>query len=136
MSGNRKKTERKHSKVSKHDDQELCRAEEKQAIISMPHSDKHPDPQPVIVEIDDQPKIWSKREWKYVQHVIKCCEGEDGFDIYQLMAFDSDTKHGKKDCIKYMFNIIKSILWYDNLKLHRAEYYLIFKYHFRPFVSV
>ena len=111
MSGNRRKTGRKHSKVSKQDQQDLCHAEEKQAIISIPHSNTHPQTE-LALEIDEEPTIFSKREWKYVKQVTKCCESEDGFDIYQLMAFDSGTKQGSKGCIKYMFNIIKSVLWY------------------------
>ena len=133
MSGHNKKSGRKHSKVRT---KEQHNPEEKQAIIAHSEqykaSDNHKNHHIIPVDnvnheipVDQVPNIFSKREWKYVQHVIDCCESEDGFDIYQLMAFDSDTKHGSKDCLKYMFNIIKSVLWYVIQYFHTVSNLLL-----------
>mmetsp|Transcript_33759 Transcript_33759/g.54015 ORF Transcript_33759/g.54015 Transcript_33759/m.54015 type:complete len:330 (-) Transcript_33759:87-1076(-) len=53
---------------------------------------------------------FTKHEWQFVQRVLKCCDNEDEFDIYQLQAFRSQTREGFKQCLAYYSNIIKAVL--------------------------
>ena len=55
---------------------------------------------------------FSEGEQKFIDNVMKCCESESGFDLYQLMAFygNSSTRKSHRELITYGFNIIKTIL--------------------------
>eukprot|EP00484_Ammonia_sp_Unknown_P026633 CAMPEP_0197034222 /NCGR_PEP_ID=MMETSP1384-20130603/12398_1 /TAXON_ID=29189 /ORGANISM="Ammonia sp." /LENGTH=433 /DNA_ID=CAMNT_0042464125 /DNA_START=26 /DNA_END=1325 /DNA_ORIENTATION=- len=50
-----------------------------------------------------------KGEIQFLRNVLKCCDAENGFDLYQLMAFygNSSTRNGCQDWLKYLFNVIK-----------------------------
>jgi len=52
----------------------------------------------------------SDQEREYIEHVLACCVAEDGFDIYQLMAFKSDTKENWKEHVIYALEVLKSVV--------------------------
>jgi len=52
----------------------------------------------------------SAPEQEWINRVLKCCREKDGFDLYQLMAFESSTKHGIKDNMHYYYGILKALL--------------------------
>eukprot|EP00486_Rosalina_sp_Unknown_P001494 CAMPEP_0201574320 /NCGR_PEP_ID=MMETSP0190_2-20130828/18756_1 /ASSEMBLY_ACC=CAM_ASM_000263 /TAXON_ID=37353 /ORGANISM="Rosalina sp." /LENGTH=292 /DNA_ID=CAMNT_0048002425 /DNA_START=113 /DNA_END=988 /DNA_ORIENTATION=+ len=46
---------------------------------------------------DESQTVFTKGELKFIKNVLKCCTAENGFDLYQLMAFDG-AKGTKSGC--------------------------------------
>lgn len=63
-------------------------------------------------EYNAEETIFTKGEMKFIKNVLKSCAAENGFDLYQLMAFDGakGTKEGCWSYIKYYIHMIKAIL--------------------------
>ena len=51
-----------------------------------------------------------KSEIAWIENVMRCCVAENGFDLYQIIAFDADTKETWQDWIKYFFYVLKAVL--------------------------
>ena len=51
-----------------------------------------------------------KSQMSFIENVMRCCVAENGFDLYQIIAFDADTKETWQDWIKYIFHVLKAVL--------------------------
>ena len=63
-------------------------------------------------DYDLEQTVFTKGEMKFIKNVLKSCTAENGFDLYQLMAFDGakGTKEGCWSYLKYYVHMVKAIL--------------------------